>query len=160
MYKFVIYMLIIMVGMMMFALQFDEELAMQNLFRAKYAVNRSVHAAAQQLDDNKLAEGTLSINPIQAQKTALQYLQSNLNLDSDNRPLPGSFLKAKVKVLLFEIVNEDEQFPYTFQSIEYEYSVTLERPGAIMIIHVEYPRTFAMIDPIVWEIKGAAELVY
>ena len=145
--------------MMLHALQVDEELAMHSLFQAKYALNRSTHAAAQQLDTEKLAYGVTSILIEKAESTALHYLQKNLNLDSDNVPLPNTFLRSKIEVLEFKVINEDQLFPYTYTNLNYDYSVTVEKPGVIMIIQVEYPRTYSVLGPITWEIKSVAEAV-
>lgn len=160
MYKIVLYVLLALFFMVMYALQMDEEMAIHTLFRTKHALNRSAHAAAQQLDYIKLARGIYSLDPIAAEAMALLYLQQNLNLTVSNDPIPGSFLRSRVEVLVFEVINENHTFPYTYFNDTYKYTVTLERPGVIMVIQVDYPRTYNVIGPISWKIKGAAELVY
>ena len=90
----------------------------------------------------------------------MDYLQRNLRLDSSNSPLPGSFLKSKVEILEFAVINHSQPFPYTYYHPVYDYAVTLEHPGVIMIIRLHYPRTYSVLGPISWEIKGAGELVW
>lgn len=158
MHKIVLYMLLLVFLMTLFALQIDEEVSMNTLFRVKYGLNRATHAAAQQLDEQKLSQGIMSIDPLAAEEEAYNYLQSNLQLDFDNLPLQGSFLESPVEVVVLEIINENRIFPYLYVNDDYDYEVTLQRPGVIMIIRVEYPRIYQVIGPITWVIKGAAEL--
>ncbi|MEX1031246.1 MAG: hypothetical protein WDZ91_14555 [Paenibacillaceae bacterium] len=158
MYKLVLYLLLLVFFMTMFALQMDEEISMNTLFRVKHGLNRATHAAAQQLDEQKLAQGMMSIDSQVAEEKAYEYLQSNLQLDLNNMPLQGSFLESPVEVLVLDIINENRVFPYHYMNVDYDYEVTLERPGVVMIIRVEYPRIYHVIGPITWIIKGTAEL--
>ncbi|MGN7384522.1 hypothetical protein ACTHRH_21705 [Paenibacillus sp. SAFN-117] len=146
--------------MTMQALQTDEELAMHTLFNAKHALNYATHAAAQQVNNAKLAQGIISIDPVRARETADRYLQANLRLDSANRPLPGTFLRQPVELLAFEVINEDKTFPYLYSNPLYDYSVLFHRPGVVMIIRLEFPRTFQVLGPITWEIKSSSELTF
>ncbi|MEW9701250.1 hypothetical protein [Paenibacillus sp. SI8] len=160
MYKLLLLILMSVVYLAMYALQTDEEVAMHTLFQGKYALNRAAHAAAQQSDQEKLALGIHSIEESRAKTEALRYLQTNLRLDGSNNPLPGTFLRSRVALELFKVVNDGEEFPYTYSNAEYGYSVTLNRPGVIMIVRLEFPRTYAVLQPISWSIKGSAEMVY
>lgn len=144
---------------MLQALQADQHLAMQTLFQVKHALNRSTHAAAQQIDLEKLAYGVVSIDEQRAYETAMLYLQANLRLDTNHMPLPDAFLRQQIEVLAFEVINEHVPFPYSYTSEAYDYQVTVHRPSVILIIRVNYPRTFNVLGPITWEIKGAAEIV-
>lgn len=158
--KLVFSTLMIVFWWMLHALQMDEELAMGTVHEAKRAVNRAAHAAAQQVDREKLEMGVISIAPDLAAETTLLYLRNNLSLDAELQPLPGSFLREPVEIRAFEIVNEDASFPYTYRNPEYDYEVTLARPGVVLIAHVKYPRLFGVIAPIEWDLKGTAELVF
>ena len=160
MYKLIAFMLLIGFVMLLHALQADEEIALQALFQGKRSVNRAAHAAAQQIDLQKLKEGIVSIDPEEAEQFAIYYLQSNLRLDAANEPLPGTFWRSRAEVLVFEIINEDRTFPYTYSNSTYDYSVTLQKPGVVMVVRLEYPRTYTVLGPITWEIKGTAELIY
>ena len=101
----------------------------------------------------------IRLAPDEAIETAALYLQQNLKLDASGAPLPESFLKQRVEVVVFEIVNADQNFPYTYRNDAYDYEVTLQRPGVVMIVQIVYPRAFQVLDAIEWDIKGAAELV-
>ncbi|AJY73855.1 hypothetical protein [Paenibacillus beijingensis] len=158
MYKLLFVIVMMTVWLAAHALQTDQELAVQTLFRGKHAVNRAAHAAAQQLDAAELAEGRLIIDESAASAQAARYLQANLQLDGAGNPLPGSFLKERVEVLAFEVVNGDRAFPYTYRSDLYDYDVTLHKPGVVLIVRLAYPRAFQVMEPIEWEIKGTAEL--
>lgn len=158
-YKLLTFILLSVFIMMTHAIQLDREMAVHTLFRAKYALNRSTHAAAQQINPQKLAEGLHSIDEEKARKAAAAYLQSNLQLNQHNIPLAGAFLKSQVDILVFDVINDDHEFPFHYVNPQYDYKVTLRRPGVVMIIRVEYPRTFNMLGPISWNIRGTAELV-
>ncbi|MDF2668662.1 MAG: hypothetical protein K0R67_968 [Paenibacillus sp.] len=160
MYKLLLFILMFSFLLLMNAMQTDEQLAMQALFEGKRAVNRAAHAAAQQVDMQKLAEGIVSIDPLVSQATALDYLRANLKLDANNMPLPSSFWRSQVEIAVFEVFNENRTFPYTYTNMLYNYSITFKRPGVVLIVRITYPRVFSVISPIVWEVKGAAELVY
>ncbi|MDF2722942.1 MAG: hypothetical protein K0Q59_2617 [Paenibacillus sp.] len=160
MYKLIAYMLLLAFVMQLHALQADTEIALQALFQGKHAVNRAAHAAAQQIDLDKLSQGIVSIAPDDAETAALLYLQRNLRLDASNEPLTGTFWRTRVEVLAFDIVNENAGFPYTYTNAAYNYTVTLKKPGVVLIARLVYPRTYTVLGPITWEIKGAAELVY
>lgn len=158
MYKLVMFMLLSVVFMMLYAMQIDRELAVHTLFQAKYALNRSAHAAAQQINLDKLAEGIVSIDEMLAYETALAYLQANLHLDEANMPQPDSFLQSKVEVIAFDVVNEQAQFPYKYVNVDYAFQVEVAKPSVIMMIRLSYPRSFSLLGPITWEVKGTAEL--
>jgi hypothetical protein len=160
MYKLIAFMLLIGFVMLLQALQADEEVALQALFQGKHAVNRAAHAAAQQVDRNKLKDGIVSIDFASAEAVALFYLQRNLRLDAANEPLPDTFWRTRAEVLELEIINENRPFPYTYTNTDYNYTVTLAKPGVVMIVRLVYPRTYTVLGPITWEIKGTAELVY
>jgi len=159
MYKLLLIVLMMTVWISVHLLQVEEELAMRTLFQSKRAINRAAHAAAQQLDPVALGNGLLRLSPGEAAAAATLYLRENLRLDEQGMPLPESFLKQRVDVLVFEIVNNDKTFPYTYRNESYNYEVTLKRPGVVLIVHIAYPRAFQVMDAIEWNIKGAAELV-
>jgi len=160
MHKLVFAVLMIVVWWMLQALQMDEEVAIGTLHEGKRAVDRAVHAAAQQTDRAKLELGILSIEPAQARAVADLYLQQNLRLNTDFSPRDDAFLRESVQIEVFEVINETETFPYTYRNARYDYEVTLDRPGVVMIAHLKYPRTFGVLAPVEWDLKGAAEMVY
>ncbi|CAI6080305.1 hypothetical protein [Cohnella sp. JJ-181] len=160
MHKLLFSLLMIVVWWMLHAMQLEEETALGTLHEGKRAVDRAVHAAAQQLDRTKLEEGTLSIDPTAARAAARAYLAANLRLDPDLSPLEGEWLETAPEIVEFAIINEQFAFPYTYRNADYDYEVTLLRPGIVMIVHLACPRVFGMIDPIEWDLKGSAELVF
>ncbi|WP_391570581.1 hypothetical protein [Cohnella sp.] len=152
--------LMIVLWWMLHALQIDEEAAMRTVHEAKRAIDRAAHAAAQQLDREKLELGIVSIDPDVAAQTANLYLSRNLSLDASLEPRAGSFLRDPVEIRAFEIINEGVSYPYTYRNPQYDYEVTLKRPGVVLIAHVKYPRLFGVLAPVEWNLKGAAELVF
>jgi hypothetical protein len=159
MHKLLLLTLMAAVWTMLLALQVDEEMSIRTLFEAKRAVNRAAHAAAQQVDEDALADGVVHIDEAAAVSAALQYLRANLRLDSSLSPLPGSMLRDPVQIEELRVVNGNEVFPYTYRSEIHDYEVTLRRPGVILIVRIRYPRGFNVMDPIEWTVKGSAELV-
>lgn len=159
MYKLLLIIVMMSVWISIHMLQVEEELAVQTLFLGKHAVNRAAHAAAQQLDPEALGNGLVQIAPAAAAETAAQYLQTNLRLDESGMPMPDSFLRHSVQVVVFEIINAEQSFPFTYRNDAYHYEVILQRPGVVLIAHIVYPRAFQLLDAIEWDIKGVAELV-
>jgi hypothetical protein len=160
MYKFLLLVLVSSLAVLLFALQSDEEMAMQVLFQSKHALNRATHAAAQSLDERKLAAGIYSIDPVEAKRTAELYLRENLGLDAHGFPLPGSPLQKPVDMLEFAVIDEHRSFPYVYRNETYDFEVVFRRPGVVMIIGVAYPRIYNVLQPIYWHIKSASELVF
>lgn len=158
--KLVFGILMAVVWWMLHALQLDEELAMNTLHEAKRAVDRAAHAAAQQLDRERLETGTVALEPDLAEAAAYAYLQANLRLDADLAPLPGSLLREEIVIDRLEIIGDGVTFPYTYRNELFDYEVTLMRPGVVLIARVRCPRLFGVLAPIAWELKGSAETVY
>jgi hypothetical protein len=158
--KLVFSVLMIVVWWMLHALQMDEELALGSVHEAKRAVDRAAHAAAQQVDRDKLEMGVLSVQPDLAEAAAIAYLRENLSLDAALQPMPDSFLRDAVEVRDFEVLDENLVFPYTYRNPAYGYEITLNRPGVVLILHVKYPPLFGVMSPVEWDLKGSAELVY
>lgn len=157
--RLLLLMLLVALFMSLHALQTDEELAMHTLFEAKHAVNRAAHAAVLQIDPMQWAKGNAVIDEEQAYLEARRYLRENLRLDDNLAPLPGSFLREPVEIVVWKVIQNDQPFPYVFENDAYSYRVTLNRPGVIMIAKLSYPRVFTLMSPVNWTVKGAAELV-
>jgi hypothetical protein len=158
--KLVFGILMAVIWWMLHALQMDEEVAMNTVHEAKRAVNRAAHAAAQQVDRDKLEMGALSLDAEAAEAAALAYLRENLRLDAGLNPVPGTFLRDPVTIQEFEVVGEGAGFPYRYENPQYGYAVTLDRPGVVLIVHVKFPRMFGVLAPVEWDLKGSAEMVY
>src|SRR5690606_39276497 len=95
-----------------------------------------------------------------ARAAADLYLQANPRLVRDFPPLPRSPLRHPPAVLVFEVINGEHECPYTYYNPEYNFRVTLRRPGGGMVVRAEYPRRLSVMGPVLWQIKGAAELVH
>jgi hypothetical protein len=158
MYKIIVFLNLSVICIIMFALQTDSELALQMYFKAKQSVNRSAHAAAQQINMEQLADGIYAIDETKAKTVAWNYLQQNLQLDEQGNPLPTSSLQKSLDIVTFQVVNHGVTFPYTFREPTLNYSVVLDRPGVVIIMRLEYPRLYRMLPPIVWHVKGVAQL--
>ncbi|MDB4867256.1 MAG: hypothetical protein JWR03_1589 [Cohnella sp.] len=158
--KLVFSILMVVIWWMLHALQMDEELALGTVHEAKRAVDRAVHAAAQQVDPKKLELGIPALQQEEAEAAAIAYLRENLRLDAALVPLPGSFLREAVKVEEFAVINDNMLFPFTYRSTRFNYEVTLSHPGVVMIVHVAFPRLFGVLAPVQWDLKGSAEMVY
>lgn len=156
--KIILALLLSVFCMFLFASQLDQQLAMHSLFQTKNALNRAVHAGAQRVDMNKLAQGIRSIDESEATQTIMDYLQANLSLDESLTPKPGSFLQAQIEIVQFEIMNDTEIFPRVYQFPDHAELMEIERPAIALQILVEYPRTFNVMSPIQWEIRSIAEL--
>jgi hypothetical protein len=150
----------IVIWWMLHALQMDEELAMGTVHEGKRAVDRAAHAAAQQLDREKLELGMLSIKPELAEQAALLYLRENLSLDAGLNPEPDSLLQDPLEIRVFKVFNEEVDYPFTYRNSLYDFEITLDRPSVILIVHMKYPRLFGVLAPVEWDLKGSAELVY
>lgn len=159
MHKFLLLLLVLVFQMRMMALQLDEERAMHLLFDLKYGLNRAVHAAAQQTDEALLARGIRAIDEEEAEALFLAYLKANLRLDGHNQPLPGSMLEQPVEIVVFEVINRDRSFPYQYRNADHALEITLHGPGVVAVIRAAYPRFYRLVHPIVWTVKGSAELL-
>ncbi|MFD2115679.1 hypothetical protein ACFSTH_10700 [Paenibacillus yanchengensis] len=160
MYKLVLIIAMMSVWITAHSIQIEQEMALKTVYLAKQAINRAAHAAAQQLDSSALSEGELRIDEEQAKEVAMLYLQRNLHLNSQGEPLPASFLQNPVKLLVFDIVNAEQSFPYHYVNTAYQYEVWLERPAVIIIGNIIYPQMFRTISSIDWTLKGTAQMTY
>lgn len=160
MHKLVFCFLMVVLWWLLHAMQLEEEAALGTLHEGKRAIDRAAHAAAQQIDRHKLETGTLAIDPAAAEAAARVYLAENLRLEPNLAPRAGEWLTAAPEIVEFAVINEQHTFPYTYRNAAYDYEVTLRRPGVVLIVHLACPRIFGVIDPIEWDLKGAAELVF
>ncbi|MFD0588788.1 hypothetical protein ACFQZE_12375 [Paenibacillus sp. GCM10027627] len=159
MYKLLLIAAMMTVWLFAHLIQVEEEIAMKTLYQGKRAVNRAAHAAAQQLDKVSLGDGVVKLDSIAAAEAAKLYLQRNLWVDENGVPLEDTFLRDPVEILVFEVVNADQKFPYRYVNDRYSFEAVLERPGVVLIVKVVFPRAFHVMRPLEWELKGVAELV-
>lgn len=159
MYKVLLVIVLAAVFFTMYAVQLDQEAAVQVFFELKRAANRAAHAAASQIDLYALADGHILFDEAAAWLAAERYLQSNLNLDERLAAKDGSSLRGQVEIRVFELIDSTYTFPYRYEHEAYDYAVTLDKPGVILIIHAGYHRLFNVLRPISWHVKSAAEIV-
>lgn len=160
MYKLLWLLLIILSGTILQAQQFDEEVSLSALFQLKHAVNRATHAAALQVDAQQLSQGILAIDEVKAKTTFYRYLYANLHLDERGVPQSNTFWKNGVERIQIVIINANQHFPYVFYDAARSYRVTLNEPGVIAFVDVTYPAMFNLLEPIHWQMNGAAALVH
>jgi len=145
---------------MMYTEQLDHELSMKAYYKGKQAVNRGAHAGALQLDELLLSEGVFAIDSEMAYLMATEYLYANLRLDEHGYPTSKSFLKERVELLHFEVLDATLTYPYDYRLSEYGYSTTFDRPAVVIVIRMEYPRIFSSNNPVEWNIIGSSQLVF
>lgn len=145
---------------MMYSEQLDHELSMKAYYKGKQAVNHAAHAGALQLDEELLSEGIFTIEPELAFNMALQYMYANLRLDESGNPTDRSFLRERVELLHFEVLDATLAYPYEYSLSEYGYSTTFDRPAVIIVIRMKYPRIFSSNNPVEWNIIGSSQLVF
>jgi len=155
----VLFVILIPLLMLLYAYTTDSEISLQGYFRVKSGLNRAVHAAALQVNNDELSSGKRVIDPSLAQSEFLSYLQENLSLDDTLNPLPNTFLKDQVVIIDFKVENTGP-FPYHFVDTTNEVDIWLSRPGVIAIIEVKYPRIFSVLGPIAWKVNASHELIY
>ena len=145
---------------MMYSEQLDHELSMKAYYKGKQAVNHAAHAGALQLDEELLSEGIFTIEPELAFNMATQYMYANLRLDESGNPTEQSFLRERVELLHFEVLDTTLTYPYEYSLSEYGYSTTFNRPAVIIVIRMKYPRIFSSNNPVEWNIIGSSQLVF
>lgn len=122
------------------ALVFDVARLYAVKVNVRHGLNLALRAAVAQLDMDALADPhdpRLVINPAQAEEKFYQVLQTNLKLDTNNVPLPGSIADGPVEVCFFKVVNQEElPFERSFSYHFGEYQVRVEKVGATAIIKV------------------------
>jgi len=159
MYKILLVVILATVFVGLYAVQLDQEAAVQTFFELKRAVNRAAHAAAQQIELGQLSGGVISFDEVAARQSVERYLQRNLRLDEQLVANDGGSIQGQVDIRVFELIDRSYPFPYHYVNEAYDYEVTLERPGVVLIIYAEYHRMFQALEPIYWYVKGAAEIV-
>ncbi|WNS41018.1 hypothetical protein [Paenibacillus sp. MMS20-IR301] len=107
----------------------------------KDANNMAVHDASQELNEAARAQGRLIIDRDEAYATFRQSLQSNLGLDDGLSPLTGSRLRAQVKIVKFDIVDEGtgDAFPFLYEDHTYGITKYIQGPSVIAVIQTEHP---------------------
>ncbi len=133
---------IILVFLMMAALIDFGSLYMNNK-TVKESLNRAVKAAALAIrEDEQLAEGIFTIDPIRAEVNFKQILASNVGLNEITlEPLPtGSLVTEKPEIKEFIVQNVT---PATYYSPALANSFTFEHPSVLAVIRVKVKGAFS-----------------
>lgn len=152
--------LMLVIWLMMYTEQLDHELSMKAYYKGKQAVNRGAHAGALQLEEQQLSEGIFAIDPEMAYQMATEYLYANLRLDQNGNPTSRSYLRERVEILHFEVLDASLTYPFEYSLSEYGYSTTFDRPAVVIVIRMKYPRIFSSNNPVEWNIIGNSQLVF
>jgi hypothetical protein len=150
-YKIASFLIIAPLLVMLLLLQLDHDYATALFIQAKQAVNRSVQAAAMQVDLESWAAGEPVLEPVQAESTFKDYLKDNLKLATGN-------LKNQIGEIDVTIVDRSHVFPYTFQS-KWNDTIVFHSPGLFVSVKLTYPRLYKVLGPITWTIRGAEQII-
>lgn len=108
---------------------------------AKTSLNRAVKGAVMAIDEDRLAEGQIVINPVSAYDHFILLLKTNLFLDDDLNPRLNSPLWERPEKLDFFICNEQE-YPFTYHSI-LGISYTFHDPGVFALYKFKHKAYFS-----------------
>lgn len=134
---------IILVFLMMAALIIDFGSLYINNKTVKESLNRAVKAAALAIrEDEQLAEGIFTIDPIKAEVNFKQILASNVGLNEITlEPLQtGSMVTEKPEIKEFIVQNVT---PATYYSPALANSFTFEHPSVLAVIRVKVKGVFS-----------------
>ena len=157
MYKLILYPLLLVAMLMFYIDQLNQQVALQTYYTAKYALNRATHAAAMQLDKIALADGFLYIDPLQAYEQGRLMLFQNLQLDENGQITSHTFLQNPVKVLHFEVINDN--LPLQYDNPQYNIELLIEAPTVIMVVEIYSPGIFSRRNQLKWEIVGSSKII-
>lgn len=120
----------------------------------------ATHAAALDIDLNEAAQGRITWDPVKGTASFYSYLRKNLVLDSNNNPLPGSYLMTAPIVHYLGLVT-NSSYPYNYlksvtlhpstsQQVIRNVQATLYGPSIVAIVEVRQKMTGQAVDePIV-----------
>lgn len=168
---------------MLNAYAFDYELSTNTFFEYKGHLNRAVHAATLQRDEEAFSSGKWKIDfneydPFHS-KAFLAFeknLMTNMRLEkvSEGKYVPnGGPVENEVRVPWFEVYNgecDSNNGCSTFTSNgvtyvkyvkpEYDFETVLSRPGVMTVVEIDYKEVYGLIGDVKWNIKASHEIVY
>lgn len=120
-------------------LQEENQLWDQQRQVLKAANNKSVHAALFAAED--LNSGIVSIPDNSAFKYFREALQANLGLDEFLNPKPGSPVYSAVRIVHFEVIDEQSgrSFPFLYENSTYNLTKYIRGPSIVAVIEVDRP---------------------
>ena len=140
-YIWLMILIIIFIGMTVLLL--DNVSIYMNTKKIKSGLNLSVKAAALAINENEqLAEGTFTIDPVRAEVIFKQILAKNLGLNQATlEPLTtGSLVTEKPEIKEFIVENLT---PVTYYSPALESSFIFENPSVLTVIQVKVKGVFS-----------------
>lgn len=106
----------------------------------KSANNLATHDAVQLARKGTINNGRIVIESTEAYEMFLETLRLNLGLDTDLQPKTFSPLSDEVRIVYFEVVDEQTvEFPYLYENATYRIVKYLEGPAVIAVIETSHP---------------------
>lgn len=106
----------------------------------KSANNLATHDAVQLARKYTINNGRIVIESAEAYEMFLETLQLNLGLDADLQPNTSSPLSDGVRIIYFEVVDEQTvEFPYLYENATYRIAKYLEGPAVIAVVETPHP---------------------
>ena len=136
-------MILIFIFIGMTVILLDNSSIYMNTKKIKSGLSLSVKAAALAINENEqLAEGIFTINPVQAERNFKQILSENIGLNVITfEPLStGSLVTEKPEIREFVVENNT---PATYYSPALENSFTFENPSVVAVIRVKVKGVFS-----------------
>ena len=150
MYKLIAFIMLAPILVLLLIYEQDNHQASKSYFLVKQAIDRSVLAAAQQIDPATWAEGSPQLDVTQAEQQFLVYLTQNIN--------QARLHIARIDVKSISFIDPSHQFPYVYRASAAD-PITFQKPGLVVVCEVEYERRWRIREPLVWHIQGVAQLV-
>jgi hypothetical protein len=130
-----------------FIISMNIALEYTNKNHSKPLVDIATHAASLDIDLNEAAQGRITWDPVKGTASFYSYLRKNLNLDSSNNPIQGSYLTtAPIVHYLGLVSNSSYPFiyvknvtlhPSTAQQVVRKIQATLYGPSVVAIVEVQ-----------------------
>jgi hypothetical protein len=137
----------------------DEALQTKLKAQLKDGMDLATHDASLQILQEELEKGSITFNPLEAQKVLRQSMQTSFKLDGLLKPLPGGIWLNDFDLVWFELV-ESGVFPQVYHSgPPYYYSDTLKGPSVIAIVKVKHPRYYGVSDTFDYVVGSSHEYV-
>ncbi|WP_227013813.1 hypothetical protein [Paenibacillus psychroresistens] len=133
--------------LIIFIISLNIALEYTNKNHSKPLVDIATHAAALDFDLNEAAQGRITWDPVKGTASFYSYLRKNLSLDSNNYPLPGSYLTAAPIVHYLGLVS-NSSYPFIYsknvtlhpsstQQVVRKIQATLYGPSVVAIVEVQ-----------------------
>lgn len=134
-------------------LQLDLETANLANTRVKEALNRATHDAGLMVDLQEQSNGRIVFDTTNAMSALSDSLQSNLALDTNLNPLPGTLFTDKVDIEFVDFVDDNDglTYPYLYENATYHITKVIDGPSVVAVVSVTRPIISGLADP--WKIR-------